>query len=67
MNRCKYIHITVYRKNLLIALNTVLAWGYSVVEKNNHCLRKVLSLVAEGTDIKQTNIGDGGGNEKQMW
>ena len=37
-----------------------------MVEKNNHCLRKVLSLVAEGTDKKQTNIGDGGGNEKQM-
>lgn len=37
-----------------------------MVEKNNYCLQKVLSLVAEGTDIKQTNIGDGGGNEKQM-
>ena len=36
-----------------------------MVEKNNSCLQKVLSQVAEGTDIRQINTGDGGGSESK--
>ena len=36
-----------------------------MVEKNNSCLQKALSQVAEGTHIRQINTGDGGGSESK--